>query len=57
MMSTSHTNQLMSFDYNATNSLCTSKPALEPVAASVKPAEEAANKDGLVLAGNLFFCQ
>ncbi|XP_042297873.1 protein HIRA isoform X1 [Sceloporus undulatus] len=47
MMSASQTNQLMSLDYNATNSLGTSKPALEPVAVSVKPAEDAANKDGV----------
>ncbi|XP_077776926.1 protein HIRA [Podarcis muralis] len=47
MMSASQTNQLMSLDYNATNILCTSKPALEPVAVSVKPTEDAANKDGV----------
>lgn len=48
MMSASQTNQLMSLDYNATNILCTSKPALEPVAVSVKPTEDAGNKDGSV---------
>ncbi|CAI5797363.1 protein HIRA isoform X1 [Podarcis lilfordi] len=47
MMSASQTNQLMSLDYNATNILCTSKPALEPVAVSVKPTEDAGNKDGV----------
>ncbi|XP_034954125.1 protein HIRA [Zootoca vivipara] len=47
MMSASQTNQLMSLDYNATNILCASKPALEPVAVSVKPTEDAANKDGV----------
>ncbi|XP_015272382.1 PREDICTED: protein HIRA [Gekko japonicus] len=47
MMSTSQTNQLMSLDYNATNSLGTSKPTLELVAVSVKPAEDGVNKDGV----------
>ncbi|XP_053135836.1 protein HIRA [Hemicordylus capensis] len=47
MMSASQTNQLMSLDYNATNSLHTSKPALEPVAVSVKPTEDTVNKDGV----------
>ena len=49
MMSASQTNQLMSLDYNATNSLGTSKPALEPTAVSAKPTEDAANKDRSVL--------
>uniref|UniRef100_A0A670JJD5 Protein HIRA n=1 Tax=Podarcis muralis TaxID=64176 RepID=A0A670JJD5_PODMU len=52
MMSASQTNQLMSLDYNATNILCTSKPALEPVAVSVKPTEDAGNKDGSVPASS-----
>nr|XP_056715852.1 protein HIRA isoform X2 [Euleptes europaea] len=47
MMSASQTNQLMSLDYNATNSLGTSKPTLEPVAVSVKPTEDGVNKDGV----------
>ncbi|XP_060539756.1 protein HIRA [Pantherophis guttatus] len=47
MMSASQTNQLIALDYNAANSLGTVKPALEPMAAAAKSAEDVANKDGL----------
>nr|CAA67754.1 Chria protein [Gallus gallus] len=45
----SHSNQqLMSLDSNAANSFNTSKPSAEPVAAaSVKPTDDAANKDSV----------
>ncbi|ETE59089.1 Protein HIRA, partial [Ophiophagus hannah] len=47
MMSASQTNQLIALDYNAANSLGTVKPALEPMAAAAKSAEDVANKDGV----------
>ncbi|KAG8146294.1 putative Protein HIRA protein [Naja naja] len=47
MMSASQTNQLIALDYNAANSLGTVKPALEPMAAAARSAEDVANKDGV----------
>ncbi|XP_067395972.1 protein HIRA isoform X2 [Emydura macquarii macquarii] len=47
MMSSQSNQQLMSLDSNATNSLSTSKPSLEPLAASIKPTDDATNKDGV----------
>ncbi|NWT01958.1 HIRA protein, partial [Mionectes macconnelli] len=47
MMSSQSNQQLMSLDSNAANSLNTSKPSVEPTAASVKPTDDAANKDGV----------
>ncbi|XP_009317016.1 PREDICTED: protein HIRA [Pygoscelis adeliae] len=47
MMSSQSNQQLMSLDSNATNSLNTSKPSVEPTAASIKPTDDAANKDGV----------
>ncbi|NXR40026.1 HIRA protein, partial [Zosterops hypoxanthus] len=47
MMSSQSNQQLMSLDSNAANSLNTSKPSLEPTAASIKPTDDAANKDGV----------
>ncbi|KAL7986838.1 hypothetical protein Chor_013121 [Crotalus horridus] len=47
MMSASQTNQLIALDYNTANSLGTAKPALEPMAAAAKSAEDVANKDGV----------
>lgn len=54
MLSSQSNQQLMSLESNAANSLNTSKPSVEPTAASVKPTDDAANKDGLVFAGLLF---
>lgn len=54
MMSSQSNQQLISLDSNAANSLNTSKPSLEPTAASIKPTDDAANKDGSVFAV-LFF--
>lgn len=54
MMSSQSNQQLMSLDSNAANSLNTSKPSVEPTAASIKPTDDAANKDGSVFAV-LFF--
>lgn len=45
MLSSQSNQQLMVLDSTATNSLSTSKPSLEPVAASLKPAGDAVNKD------------
>ncbi|XP_061226800.1 protein HIRA isoform X1 [Neopsephotus bourkii] len=45
MMSSQSNQQLMSLDSNAANSLNTSKPSVEPTAASIKPTDDAANKD------------
>lgn len=51
MMSSQSNQQLISLDSNAANSLNTSKPSVEPTAAaSIKPTDDAANKDGLVFA-------
>ncbi|NXB67198.1 HIRA protein, partial [Struthidea cinerea] len=47
MMSSQSNQQLMSLDSNAANSLNTSKPSVEPIAASIKPTDDAANKDGV----------
>ncbi|XP_053849778.1 protein HIRA isoform X4 [Vidua macroura] len=47
MMSSQSNQQLMSLDSNAANSLNTSKPSVEPTAASMKPTDDAANKDGV----------
>ncbi|NXP48938.1 HIRA protein, partial [Heliornis fulica] len=47
MMSSQSNQQLMSLDSNAVNSLNTSKPSVEPTAASIKPTDDAANKDGV----------
>ncbi|NWT57161.1 HIRA protein, partial [Erythrocercus mccallii] len=47
MMSSQSNQQLMSLDSNAANSLHTSKPSVEPTAASIKPTDDAANKDGV----------
>ncbi|XP_014799555.1 PREDICTED: protein HIRA [Calidris pugnax] len=47
MMSSQSNQQLMSLDSNAVNSLNTSKPSVEPTAASMKPTDDAANKDGV----------
>ncbi|XP_065549141.1 protein HIRA [Lathamus discolor] len=47
MMSSQSNQQLMSLDSNAANSLNTSKPSVEPTAASLKPTDDAANKDGV----------
>ncbi|NXM31183.1 HIRA protein, partial [Oxyruncus cristatus] len=47
MMSSQSNQQLMSLDSNAANSLITSKPSVEPTAASIKPTDDAANKDGV----------
>ncbi|NWX66041.1 HIRA protein, partial [Promerops cafer] len=47
MMSSQSNQQLMSLDSNAANSLNTSKPSVEPTAASIKPTDDAANKDGV----------
>ncbi|XP_066055769.1 protein HIRA isoform X4 [Chamaea fasciata] len=47
MMSSQSNQQLMSLDSNAANSLNTSKPSAEPTAASIKPTDDAANKDGV----------
>ncbi|XP_066187495.1 protein HIRA isoform X3 [Sylvia atricapilla] len=47
MMSSQSNQQLMSLDSNAANSLNTSKPSIEPTAASIKPTDDAANKDGV----------
>ncbi|NXH41724.1 HIRA protein, partial [Dicaeum eximium] len=47
MMSSQSNQQLMSLDSNAANSLNTSKPSVEPTAASTKPTDDAANKDGV----------
>lgn len=55
MMSSQSNQQLMSLDSNAANSLNTSKPSVEPTAASIKPTDDAANKDGSVFAEVLFF--
>lgn len=55
IMSSQNNQQLMSLDSNAANSLNTSKPSAEPTAASIKPTDDAASKDGSVLAEVLFF--
>nr|XP_021405533.1 protein HIRA isoform X1 [Lonchura striata domestica] len=47
MMSSQSNQQLLSLDSNAANSLNTSKPSVEPTAASIKPTDDAANKDGV----------
>ncbi|XP_043831656.1 protein HIRA isoform X2 [Dromiciops gliroides] len=47
MLSSQSNQQLMALDSNATNSLCTSKPSLEPVASSLKPAGDAVGKDSV----------
>ncbi|NWI39518.1 HIRA protein, partial [Picathartes gymnocephalus] len=47
MMSSQSNQQLMSLDSNAANSLNTSKPSVEPTAASIKPTDDAVNKDGV----------
>uniref|UniRef100_A0A8C8VJP1 Protein HIRA n=1 Tax=Pelusios castaneus TaxID=367368 RepID=A0A8C8VJP1_9SAUR len=47
IMSSQSNQQLMSLDSNATNSFGTSKPSLEPLAASIKPTDDAINKDGV----------
>ncbi|NXF62600.1 HIRA protein, partial [Ciccaba nigrolineata] len=47
MLSSQSNQQLMSLDSNAANSLNTSKPSVEPTAASIKPTDDAANKDGV----------
>ncbi|NXL24595.1 HIRA protein, partial [Setophaga kirtlandii] len=47
MMSSQSNQQLMSLDSNAANSLNTTKPSVEPTAASIKPTDDAANKDGV----------
>ncbi|NWU44559.1 HIRA protein, partial [Hylia prasina] len=47
MMSSQSNQQLMSLDSNAANSLNTSKPSVEATAASIKPTDDAANKDGV----------
>ncbi|NXJ67419.1 HIRA protein, partial [Rostratula benghalensis] len=47
MMSSQSNQQLMSLESNAVNSLNASKPSVEPTAASVKPTDDAANKDGV----------
>ncbi|NWW49445.1 HIRA protein, partial [Pedionomus torquatus] len=47
MMSSQSNQQLMSLDSNAVNSLNTLKPSVEPTAASTKPTDDAANKDGV----------
>lgn len=47
MMSSQSNQQLMSLDSNTANSLNTSKPSVEPTAASIKPTDDAANKDGV----------
>ncbi|NXT85510.1 HIRA protein, partial [Zapornia atra] len=47
MMSSQSNQQLMSLDSNAANSLNTSKPSVEPTATSIKPTDDAANKDGV----------
>ncbi|NWW13947.1 HIRA protein, partial [Oreocharis arfaki] len=47
MMSSQSNQQLMSLDSNAANSLNASKPSVEPTAASIKPTDDAANKDGV----------
>ncbi|KAM7004527.1 protein HIRA isoform 2-T2 [Passerculus sandwichensis] len=47
MMSSQSNQQLMSLDSNAANSLNTSKTSVEPTAASIKPTDDAANKDGV----------
>ncbi|XP_026512695.1 protein HIRA isoform X1 [Terrapene carolina triunguis] len=47
MMSSQSNQQLMSLDSNAINSLGTSKPSLEPLAASIKPTDDTINKDGV----------
>ncbi|NWR83461.1 HIRA protein, partial [Furnarius figulus] len=47
MMSSQSNQQLMSLDSNAANSLNTSKPSVEPTTASIKPTDDAANKDGV----------
>ncbi|XP_068064942.1 protein HIRA isoform X3 [Anomalospiza imberbis] len=47
MMSSQSNQQLMSLDSNAANSLNNSKPSVEPTAASIKPTDDAANKDGV----------
>ncbi|NXT01935.1 HIRA protein, partial [Jacana jacana] len=47
MMSSQSNQQLMSLDSNAVNALNTSKPSAEPAAASIKPTDDAANKDGV----------
>ncbi|NXN91622.1 HIRA protein, partial [Rhinopomastus cyanomelas] len=47
MMSSQSNQQLMSLDSNAANSLNTSKPSVEPTAASIKTTDDAANKDGV----------
>uniref|UniRef100_A0A8C3FUM2 Protein HIRA n=1 Tax=Chrysemys picta bellii TaxID=8478 RepID=A0A8C3FUM2_CHRPI len=47
MMSSQSNQQLMSLDSNAINSLGTSKPSLEPLAASIKPTDDIINKDGV----------
>uniref|UniRef100_A0A4X2LGQ3 Protein HIRA n=3 Tax=Amniota TaxID=32524 RepID=A0A4X2LGQ3_VOMUR len=47
MLSSQSNQQLMALDSNATNSLSTSKPSLEPVASSLKPAGDAVSKDSV----------
>ncbi|XP_075574912.1 protein HIRA [Pelecanus crispus] len=47
MMSSQSNQQLMSLDSNAANSLNISKPSVEPTAASLKPTDDTANKDGV----------
>ncbi|XP_061321564.1 protein HIRA isoform X2 [Pezoporus flaviventris] len=47
MMSSQSNQQLMSLESNAANSLNTSKPSVEPTAASIKSTDDAANKDGV----------
>nr|NP_989563.2 protein HIRA [Gallus gallus] len=47
IMSSQNNQQLMSLDSNAANSLNTSKPSAEPTAASIKPTDDAASKDGV----------
>uniref|UniRef100_A0A5F8H096 Protein HIRA n=1 Tax=Monodelphis domestica TaxID=13616 RepID=A0A5F8H096_MONDO len=47
MLSSQSNQQLLALDSNATNSLGTSKPSLEPVASSLKPAGDAISKDSV----------
>ncbi|XP_074062564.1 protein HIRA isoform X2 [Macrotis lagotis] len=47
MLSSQSSQQLMALDSNATNSLNTSKPALEPVASSLKPTGDVLSKDSV----------
>ncbi|KFQ25345.1 Protein HIRA, partial [Merops nubicus] len=47
MMSSQSNQQLMSLDCNTANSLNATKPSVEPTVASIKPTDDAANKDGV----------